>query len=153
MNECNLIGRIGEDPIVRNFGDNGKLLKFSLATNEKIKGNEVTTWHQILVWGKLAESLEPYLVKGKEIFVRGKIVYNVNDKENPDGTKTKFYSTEIHANQIQMFGGGSNTKDGKYNIKLTPKEKNPINEKISSSPSYNNSFESISEENSEDLPF
>ena len=146
MNECNLIGRIGEEPIVRNFGENGKLLKFSLATNEKIKGNEVTTWHQILIWGKLAESLEPYLSKGKEIFVRGKIVYNNTEKENPDGTKTKFYSTEIHATQIQMFGGGTISKDGKPVIKSTQ-------EIINTPIVTNNDFERITGEQVSDLPF
>lgn len=145
MNECNLIGRIGEDPIVRNFGENGKLLKFSLATNEKIKGNEVTTWHQILIWGKLAESLEPYLSKGKEIFVRGKIVYNNTEKENPDGTKSKFYSTEIHANQIQMFGGGS--KESKPFVK--PSVQEPQNN--FQVPPYE--YNSITEDNHDDLPF
>jgi single-strand DNA-binding protein len=146
MNECNLIGRIGEEPIVRNFGENGKLLKFSLATSEKIKGNEVTTWHQILIWGKLAESLEPYLTKGKEIFVRGKIVYNVTEKESSEGIKSKFYSTEIHANQIQMFGGGSGSKDAKSYVK-------PMQAETNTHPAPNNDFESITDDNSADLPF
>jgi len=79
-NRVQLIGFLGNDPEVRTF-ENGKVMaKMSLATNEAVseKGKKGvrTQWHQLVVWGKLAEICGKYLQKGGEIAVDGRLVYH-----------------------------------------------------------------------------
>jgi len=103
-NSVQLIGRLGNDPEIRTFGDNKKVAKFSLATssyyNDK-NGERVTEteWHNIVAWNTTAEIAEKYLKKGQEIAVAGKIVYR--KWEDKDGNTR--YNTEIIINEIVMF--------------------------------------------------
>lgn len=58
VNKVILIGTLGKDPDIR-ITQNSKVATFSLATNETYKSNgenkSVTEWHNIVIWGKLAE--------------------------------------------------------------------------------------------------
>ena len=78
-NKVQLIGNLGADPEVIAFENGTKLAKFSMATNEVYRNNEGqkqtdTQWHQVIAWGKLAELVETYLFKGKEVGVEGKLI-------------------------------------------------------------------------------
>ena len=104
INRATLIGNVGKDPDVKHFDNNVKA-SFSLATSETYtpKGGEKTTqteWHNIVVWGKLAEIVEKYVKKGQSLYVEGKINYRSYDDK--DGNKK--YITEINAGVIQMLG-------------------------------------------------
>ncbi len=107
-NSVNLIGRLGNDPEVKTVGDNRRLARFSIATNDYYndsKGNRVTEtqWHNIVAWGKTAEVAEKFLVKGKEVAIQGKLVTRTwEDKEGE-----KHYITEIIANEILALGNGN----------------------------------------------
>ena len=78
VNKVILIGNLGKDPEVR-FTPNGKALaKFSVATSEKWtdqqgQKQERTEWHNVVVWGKQAETCGQYLSKGRQVFVEGSI--------------------------------------------------------------------------------
>ncbi|MCF8713304.1 single-stranded DNA-binding protein [Joostella atrarenae] len=104
-NSVRLIGNLGNDPEVINLDSGKKLAKFSIATNENYKdqkGNVVkdTQWHNIIAWGKTADIVEKYLVKGKEVAIEGKLTSrNYDDKEG-----VKRYVTEINCNEILMLG-------------------------------------------------
>lgn len=104
-NRVQLIGNLGMNPEVKTLDSNKKVARFSLATNDEYTNKEgqkvkETQWHQIVVWGKLAETCEKYLVKGKEIALEGKLTYrNWTDKEN-----MTHYTTEIIANEIVFLG-------------------------------------------------
>ena len=108
-NKVQLIGNLGNLPDVRTTESGKKWARFSVATNESYrnaKGEKVTEtqWHNLVAWGKLAEIVEKYLGKGKEIAVEGKLVTrSYNDKEG-----NKKYITEIHVNELLMLG----TKQG-----------------------------------------
>jgi single-strand DNA-binding protein len=103
-NRVQLIGNLGMDPEVKNFDGGRTMTKFSLATTqsynnaqgEKIKD---TQWHNLVMWGKMAETAGKYLKKGSEIAVEGKIVYRTY--ENKEG-QTK-YITEIVVNDFMML--------------------------------------------------
>ncbi|MCB0481972.1 MAG: single-stranded DNA-binding protein [Flavobacteriales bacterium] len=103
-NKVQLIGRLGMDPDVREFGDKNKMARFSMATSEKYKDakgtlQENTQWHNIVVWGKLSNVVEEYLTKGSEVAVEGKLSYrNFEDKEG-----NKKSSTEIIVNELVML--------------------------------------------------
>ncbi len=102
-NSVHLIGRLGEDPQVRDFESGKKLATFSLATNENYynsKGEKVedTQWHNVVVWGKKAEIVEKYLRKGSEIALEGKLLNRSYEKDG--GTR---YITEINLNELLMI--------------------------------------------------
>lgn len=103
-NSVQLIGRLGNDPEIRNFDSGKKMASFSLATNESYfnnKGEKVedTQWHNIVVWGKKADVVENYLKKGAEIAIEGKLV---NRSYESNGSKK--YITEISLNELLMLG-------------------------------------------------
>ena len=54
-----------------------------------------------MLWGKQAETLQPYLTKGKQIFVEGRLQTRQWEKDNQ-----KHYTTEIKADRIVLLGGG-----------------------------------------------
>lgn len=109
VNKCILLGRVGKDPDVRTTRNGSAVAGFSLATSESWKDkntgekNEKTEWHNITVFGKLAEIVSQYVTKGMELYVEGKIqTEKWTDREGNDR-----YTTKIIANDIQMLGGGS----------------------------------------------
>ena len=63
---------------------------------------EKTEWHRIVLWGKQAESLQEYLIKGKQIYVEGRL--QTRQWDDKDGNKR--YTTEIKADRITLLGGG-----------------------------------------------
>lgn len=104
-NKVQLIGNLGNDPEMVTLENGSKLAKFSIATNETYKngtGEKVTDtqWHNIVAWGKTAEIVEKYLVKGKEVAVEGKLINR--SYENKEGEKR--YITEIKCNELLMLG-------------------------------------------------
>ncbi|MFZ5980023.1 MAG: single-stranded DNA-binding protein, partial [Candidatus Zixiibacteriota bacterium] len=71
VNKVILIGRLGKDPELKYTPGGQAVANFSLATNRTWKGadgqrKEATTWHNIVVWGKQAETIKEYLSKGRE---------------------------------------------------------------------------------------
>lgn len=108
VNKVILIGNLGKDPEVR-FTPNGRALaKFPVATSEKWTdqdGNrqERTEWHNVVVWGKQAETCGQYLAKGRQVFVEGSI--RTRQYDDKDGNKR--YMTEIVARDVRFLGGRS----------------------------------------------
>ena len=79
---------------------------FSIATTENWTSKEgekkeQTEWHRIVLWGKPAESLQPYLVKGKQVYLEGRLQTRQWEKEGQ-----KHYTTEVKADKIVLLGGG-----------------------------------------------
>jgi single-strand DNA-binding protein len=105
-NKVQLIGNLGNAPEVKTLDGGKKMARFSVATNESYrnaKGEKITEtqWHSLVAWGKVAEIVEKYLVKGKEVMIEGKLINrSYNDK---DGNKK--YITEVQVSEILMLGG------------------------------------------------
>ena len=111
VNKAILIGRLGKDPEVRYTPDGTMVTNFNLATDEQWKdksGEKVqkTEWHRIVTFGKLAEICGNYLVKGKLIFVEGRI--QTRSWEDKDGVKR--FTTEIVANDMKMLDSKGQAK-------------------------------------------
>ncbi len=107
VNKVILVGNLGKDPEVR-FTPNGQAkASFPVATTEKWKDQqgqlqERTEWHNVIVWGKQAETCGQYLSKGRQVFIEGRIqTRNYDDK---DGNKR--YITEIVARDVRFLGSG-----------------------------------------------
>ncbi|MEC5158590.1 single-stranded DNA-binding protein [Chryseobacterium sp. MP_3.2] len=103
-NKVTLIGRTGKEVEIVKF-ENGKIAKVSLATTDHYTNAlgekvEETQWHNLVANGKLADIMEKYVEKGKEIAVEGKVVYrNFEDKEG-----VKRFVTDIRIDQLVMLG-------------------------------------------------
>jgi single-strand DNA-binding protein len=103
-NSVQLIGNLGKDPEVKTFGDKKKA-SFSIATTDSYKNQkgekvEDTQWHNVVIWGSLADVAEKYLKKGKEVCVEGKLTHRVY--ETAQGEKK--FITEITVNDMVMLG-------------------------------------------------
>ncbi|MFZ1981626.1 MAG: single-stranded DNA-binding protein [Smithella sp.] len=111
VNKVILIGRLGKDPDVRYTPDGTMVTNFNLATDEQWKdknGEKVqkTEWHRIVTWGKLAEICGNYLVKGKLVFIEGRI--QTRSWEDKEGVKR--FTTEIIASNMQMLDSKGQNK-------------------------------------------
>ncbi|MDY0988022.1 Single-stranded DNA-binding protein [Flavobacterium sp. ACN2] len=103
-NKVQLIGNVGNDPEIKTLESGRKLAHLTIATNEiyrNDKGEKVeqTEWHRITAWGKTAELIEKYVVKGKEIAVEGKLTHRSYDDKNGE----KRYITEVVINEILLL--------------------------------------------------
>jgi len=116
VNKVILVGRLGKDPELRSIPSGTSVAKFSLATDERFTDKngdkqERTEWHNIVVWGKLAEICGQYLRKGKLVYIEGSIrTDSWDDKE----TGVKKYRTEIVANTMQMLDKKGDDEGGGY---------------------------------------
>lgn len=111
VNSVALLGNLGNDPEVRTLESNNKVATFSLATSETYKdkqGNKqtATEWHNVEIWGKLADVVEKYLKKGSQVYLEGKIKYKSWEK---DGQKK--YMTVINCNNMVMLGGKTQSSE------------------------------------------
>ena len=106
VNKVILVGNLGKDAEVRVTPGGQSVASFSIATTENWTSKEgekkeQTEWHRIVLWGKPADSLQPYLVKGKQIYLEGRLQTRQWEKEGQ-----KHYTTEVKADKIVLLGGG-----------------------------------------------
>ena len=106
VNKVILIGRLGQDPEMRNTQGGASVCNFSLATNENWRDKsgqkqERTEWHRVVVWGKLAELCTNYLNKGRQVYLEGRL----QTRQWQDQQGATRYTTEIVANNLQFLGG------------------------------------------------
>ena len=111
VNKVILVGNLGKDPDVRYTQTGSAVANFSIATSEQWndrdgKRQERTEWHNIVVWGKQAESCGQYLSKGRQVYVEG----SIRTRSYDDKSGNKRYITEIVAQRIQFLGGGGGTR-------------------------------------------
>ena len=107
VNKVILVGNLGRDAELRYTPAGAAVATLNLATTEvwndkQGQKQEKTEWHRIVLWGKQAESLQEYLVKGKQIYVEGRL--QTRQWDDKDGNKR--YTTEIKADRITLLGGG-----------------------------------------------
>lgn len=100
LNQCNFIGRLGNDPETKYTQSGMAVTNISLACGWKSKDKEGTEWVRVSAFGKLAEIMGEYLKKGSQVFISGRMK---TDKWEKDGHT--HYSTSIIADTMQMLGG------------------------------------------------
>lgn len=126
VNRVILIGNLGKDPEVRSLENGAMVAKFSLATSESYRDKEnnwqeLTEWHDIVVWRTVAERAEKSLKKGMTIYLEGKLTHRTWQDKDGNNRRT----TEIVADYFRIIdrksGSGSNgasfpsEKDDPYN--------------------------------------
>ena len=107
LNKVMLIGNLGKDPELR-FTPSGRAVgRFPIATSEQWtdqsgQKQDRTEWHNIVVWGKQAETCGQYLSKGRQVFLEG----SIRSRQYDDKDGNKKYITEVIAQRVQFLGGG-----------------------------------------------
>lgn len=106
LNQCNFIGRLGNDPEVRYLPDGKAATTISIGCSEKWKDKqsgeqkERTEWIRCVSFGKLAEIMGEYLRKGSLVYVSGKM----QTKKWQDQSGQDRYTTEIVISEMKMLG-------------------------------------------------
>lgn len=107
VNKVILVGNLGKDPEVRQFQNGDSVTNISIATTDKYKDKatgspvEVTEWHRVAFFGKLADIAAQYLKKGSQVYIEG----SIKTRKYKDSNGVDKYSTEIKADSMQMLGG------------------------------------------------
>lgn len=104
LNKAMLIGNLTRDPELRSLPSGVKVCSFSLATNRVWKDKngarqESTDYHNVVVFGRQAETVAQYMKKGSSILVEGRMQTRSWDDKN---TGEKKYRTEIVADRTQF---------------------------------------------------
>lgn len=112
MNKAIIIGRVGKEPDVKTMQNSNMVANFSIATSESYKDKngekkEITDWHNIVIWGKLAEVVQKYVHKGDLICVVGKMRTRSWEK---DGITR--YVTEVIVDEMKMLGSKGQSSGG-----------------------------------------
>ena len=106
LNRATLIGNIGKYPEIKTLQNGRKFVSFSLATSKRYRDNngeqkEETQWHNIVIWGKTAETFENIgIVKGTQLYIEGEIT---NRSWTDQTTGQKRYTTEINVSSFQIL--------------------------------------------------
>jgi single-strand DNA-binding protein len=105
INKAILIGNLGSDPEVKSTTPGKTVASFSLATSERYKdrttgeAKSITDWHNVVLWGSLANIAGKYLKKGSKIYLEGRI-----KSRSYESNGVKKYITEIVGDNITMLG-------------------------------------------------
>lgn len=103
VNKVILIGNLGADPEVRYSQNGTAVANFRVATTETWKKEgekeELTEWHRVVTFGRLAEICGEYLSKGSKVYIEGRI--QTRKWEDRDGNPR--YTTEIVAREMKML--------------------------------------------------
>lgn len=107
LNRVQLIGRLGADPELRYTQSGAGVCKLRMVTSESVKGRDgqwetKDEWHDVIIWGKLADRCGHSLKKGMMVFVEGRLTHRQYEK---DGAKR--YVTEVTAKDVQWFSAGA----------------------------------------------
>lgn len=127
LNRATIIGHMTRDPELRSIPSGQSVANFSVATNRRWTSNEgeqqeETEFHDIVVWGKLAEIAEQILSKGNLVYIEGRL--QTRSWEAQDGNKRQ--RTEIVGDNIinleRRDSGDQKSGGGKFD--QTPKKEN-----------------------------
>ncbi|SAL25169.1 single-strand binding protein [Caballeronia choica] len=114
VNKVILVGNLGADPETRYLPSGDAVANIRLATTDRYKDKtsgemkELTEWHRVSFFGRLAEIVNEYLKKGSSVYIEGRI----RTRKWTDQSGQEKYSTEIVADQMQMLGGRSGAGGG-----------------------------------------
>lgn len=119
MNKATILGNVGRDPDVKTMNSGDKVANFSIATSESWtkdgERKEKTTWHNIVVWGKLADIVERYVHKGSKVLVEGMIEMRKYEKDGIERTAMEIVLRGFNSTLLLLDGkpteGGSSSPD------------------------------------------
>ena len=116
VNKVIIVGRLGNDPEVRQFQNGGGVTNISVATSERWSDKqtgeqkEVTEWHRVSLFNRLGEIAAQYLRKGSMVYIEG----SLQTRKYTDLQGIERYGTEIRASEMRMLGGGQQSQQDGY---------------------------------------
>lgn len=124
INKVIIVGHLGNDPEMRSMPNGEAVANISVATSEawtdKSTGErrEVTEWHRIVFYRKLAEICGQYLKKGAQVYIEGRL----RTRKWQDQNGQDRYTTEIQGDVMQMLGTRPQSTDGANNPQPMPQQ-------------------------------
>jgi len=109
-NKVIVIGNLGANPTVRALPSGQNVANFSLATTERFTDRngakqERTEWHRIVAFGRVADTCQRFLSKGRQVYIEGRLTTRQYEAKDGSG---KRYRTEIIARQLRLLGNRVN---------------------------------------------
>ena len=129
INKVIIVGHLGNDPEMRSMPNGEAVANISVATREawadKNTGErrEVTEWHRIVFYRKLAEICGQYLKKGAQVYIEGRL----RTRKWQDQNGQDRYTTEIQGDVMQMLGTRPQSADGANNPQPMPQQDASVN--------------------------
>lgn len=118
VNKVIIVGNLGRDPEVRYMPSGDAIANIAVATSYKSKDRntgeqkELTEWHRIAFFGRLAEIVGQYLKKGSSVYVEGRL----QTRKYTDKDGVERYATDIIAESMQMLGNAGNGNAGHHAV-------------------------------------
>lgn len=112
LNKVILIGRLGQDPEVRQTQGGVQVCNLRIATQRRrgtiSNESEETDWHRVVLFERLADIASRYLQKGREVYIEGRLQYGTYQDKNGHEQK----SIEIIASDLTLLGGAAGGREG-----------------------------------------
>lgn len=106
-----LVGRLTRDAELKYTNNGYPVCNFSIAVNRRRKNGDVwedeASFFDVVLWGKLGEALNQYLVKGKQVSVSGELRQNRWEQDGQTRSRV-----EVVATNLQLLGGSSGSASG-----------------------------------------
>lgn len=100
--ELTVVGFVGADAEMRYLPDGTPVASFSVATSRKVKDQDVTTWHRVTAWRKLAEVCGQHVKRGDRVLVAGTVEARAWHDNRTGEAKA---SLEVTASTVRFLGG------------------------------------------------
>ncbi|MGL5343282.1 MAG: single-stranded DNA-binding protein [Plesiomonas sp.] len=133
INKIILIGNLGQDPEVRYMQNGNAVANISVATSESWRDKntgeqkELTEWHRVVLYRRLAEIAGGYLKKGSKVYIEGKL----RTRKWQDQTGQDRYTTEIMCTDMQML----DTANNRQGVDESKAARQPVNNNTNSASS------------------
>jgi len=127
VNKVIIVGHLGADPETRYLPSSNAVTSIRVATSERQKDKqtgdfrEVTEWHSISFFNKLAEIASQYLRKGSLVYVEG----SLRTRKYTDKNGVEKLAVTIMADQLRMLGGRESNAPGKPANTPAPSQPKP----------------------------
>ena len=106
INVVVLVGRLTRDCELKSTPQGTSVCRFSIAVNRRKRTGDrwedEVSYFDVVLWGRSAETLTPYLQKGRQVSVEGELRQNRWEQDGKTNSKV-----EVVANNVQLLGGGN----------------------------------------------
>ncbi len=109
-NKISIIGNVGRDPETRQLASGDNVSSFTVATTERSKNGDQTTWFRVSAFAQLADVCQKYLRKGSYIYIEG----SLTQREYTDRDGAARQSLDVRAREMRMLDKAGDTTSGAY---------------------------------------
>lgn len=145
INVVVLVGRLTRDCELKSTPQGTSVCRFSIAVNRRKRTGDrwedEVSYFDVVLWGRSADTLNPYLQKGRQVSVEGELRQNRWEQDGKTNSKI-----EVVANNVQLLGGGNQAVPGS-----APAPRTDSRMSQSSNMDFNNGPESF--DDGDDIPF